>query len=831
MVGTLQGNCLKELTDGTGQMIRLGNLLGRGGEGKVYQLAEVESLVVKVYDRAPNPQTCRKLETLCSIWNADLSSVCAWPVTVVRQQGAPIGFVMPKIEGATEMHELYNNADRKRNFPRVDWGFLIQAAANLARAVQKLHDNSIIIGDLNQRNVVVLPDATVKLWDCDSYQVRVGGEVFRCEVGVAEYTAPELQGCRSFSQVDRTVQHDYFALAVMIFHMLFLGKHPFAGDPIDPVAGCTEIEEAIKRGLFAYLPNAAAIGVKPPGIAPPVSQLGEELLPLFSAAFETSERPTCTDWNAALRKLLGSLQRCGVNPGHLYPTKLPKCCWCSYEERWSSITFLPEAGPFQARNRFDLSQVEREVKHCFASIDRSIPPVDASLSAIPLPALKQNPKSLQSGIHTVKRRISTLSSELSSLNFSLKEPDSIQAIRRRGSNLLEERKSTEDRLRQTGTRKLKLTVKLTESQQATGQWDRSNFAWLHVPATVAAGSSATVASRYVAPAISAERCASLLLTSVLAVMVLMEMLRRELRRRAGNRAQHYQQELSDARASIMTLQAKVLQINSSLKVLQHQFRANKKQLEVQHEETKCRAKQINQSLHDAQTYLLTKMGEFKAVEREFNESVQNRAREIDKRRRVLESLLHRQSLMHGELVERSCPPTLQDSRLGFNQAVDHYKRLTSRIQATMRDTARARQLQSHLERYSIQRCRPIRLHDGLIAALRSHGIETAADVTEAAVRHVKGFAEIRTNGLVTWRKQHETTFLYDPNRPLTPRERVELQRPFQRDLLNAETWIKVRAKRLKEVYANVEKSTAECRQKCMVLDRQVQQSKLDALLR
>src|SRR5205814_7863741 len=66
------------------------------------------------------------------------------------------------------------------------------------------------------------------LIDCDSFEITDGKTVFPCMVGVPTYTPPELQG-QSFQGVRRTKQHDAFGLAVLIFHMLFLGRHPFAG--------------------------------------------------------------------------------------------------------------------------------------------------------------------------------------------------------------------------------------------------------------------------------------------------------------------------------------------------------------------------------------------------------------------------------------------------------------------------------------------------------------------------------------------------------------------------------------------------------------------------
>lgn len=76
---------------------------------------------------------------------------------------------------------------------------------------------------MNERNLLVSThDATVRIIDCDSFQVRAGSQLFVCEVGVPLYTPPELQGA---ALGERTVVHDLFGLAVVIFQLLFVGGH------------------------------------------------------------------------------------------------------------------------------------------------------------------------------------------------------------------------------------------------------------------------------------------------------------------------------------------------------------------------------------------------------------------------------------------------------------------------------------------------------------------------------------------------------------------------------------------------------------------------------
>src|SRR5262249_34504113 len=154
--------------------------------------------------------------------------LAAWPMATLHDApgGAVQGFLMPRFADLQSIQKLYSPSQRKLNFPRADWALLVHAAGTCAAAFAAIHERSCVLGDVNQNNVLVSPQGTVCLIDCDSFQVQAGGRVFPCEVGVAEYTPPELQG-RSFAGVVRTVNHDCFGLAVLVFQLLFVGRHPY----------------------------------------------------------------------------------------------------------------------------------------------------------------------------------------------------------------------------------------------------------------------------------------------------------------------------------------------------------------------------------------------------------------------------------------------------------------------------------------------------------------------------------------------------------------------------------------------------------------------------
>src|SRR5262249_29253371 len=163
------------------------------------------------------------------------------------------------------------------------------------------HGKGYVVGDVNQSNVLVSEKALVALIDCDSFQVRDDGQVYRCEVGVSQYTPPELQGI-SFRDVTRTANHDRFGLAVPIFHLLFMGRPRFAGRYQG--SGGMPLERAIQEFRFAYAPDAVALQMTPPPHALPLEALAPDLRTLFVRALERGSerdgaRPGAAEWHAA----------------------------------------------------------------------------------------------------------------------------------------------------------------------------------------------------------------------------------------------------------------------------------------------------------------------------------------------------------------------------------------------------------------------------------------------------------------------------------------------------------------------------------------------------
>lgn len=333
-----------QLRDHLGNEVRLPpKPFAVGGEGAVFDVQNCPNLVAKLYSKPQSKERCDKLRAMAKLCSLDLLKIAAWPTATLNTGNPAVvdGILMPKVAGYLEIHHLYSVAQRKKDFPEVDWGFLLHTARNCAIAFESVHQHGHVVGDVNQKNVMVSRKGIVAFVDCDSFQVREGARIFRCGVGVDEYTPPELQG-KNFASLDRVPDHDLFGLSVLIFHLLMMGRHPFAGVPL--VKADIPIAKAIQGGYYAYTRATATARLKPPPHVPPITMLDPSVLDLFDRAFGTTRRPTATEWRSSLDAAMKRLIKCKNDARHSYLGVVGHCPWCELIASARLMFFLPGQG-------------------------------------------------------------------------------------------------------------------------------------------------------------------------------------------------------------------------------------------------------------------------------------------------------------------------------------------------------------------------------------------------------------------------------------------------------------------------------------------------------
>jgi DNA-binding helix-hairpin-helix protein with protein kinase domain len=376
---------------GSNGPVQLGQQLGRGGEGAVFEVVGNADRVAKIYLKEVSPERSAKLLAMQTLRTPALDSLTAWPIDVLKLPNGKVGgFVMANMRNSKDIHALYSPKSRLTEFPNADWRMLVRAALNTAKAFAVLHEAGCLVGDVNHGGVRVAQDATVKLIDCDSFQITQGTRTFVCEVGVDNFTPAELQG-KSFKDVVRTKNHDNFGLAVLVFQMLMMGRHPFAGRYRGPED--MPIDKAIGQFRYAYSKDTSTTGMQVPPNTAPVESASADVVQLWERAFgrggtSPSGRPTAQEWMRALAKVETSFVRCTRNPAHYYHGPFGKCPWCPIEQIGVVLFPIPTGFAIpSAGGTFVLDVVWAQIK--------SVAPPPQVPAVLPSPSVGPSPEALK----------------------------------------------------------------------------------------------------------------------------------------------------------------------------------------------------------------------------------------------------------------------------------------------------------------------------------------------------------------------------------------------------------------------------------------------------
>ncbi|TYB42189.1 protein kinase domain-containing protein [Actinomadura chibensis] len=336
------------LTVGSGGELRVGAAFRRGGQGELFAVSGRPDLVFKRLHDAELARDAAwpdRLRVMVAhpppgVRDGHGHVLLAWPSDYVLDGDRCVGFLMPRLDVSrtAELHLLANPSDRRSPGPggprwavQWTWRELLHTAVNLATAVRVVHESGVVIGDFQERNVLVDQRARVSLVDCDSMQVADPdtGRVFHCTVGRPEYTAPELIGA-DVASVRREPSSDLFALAVHIHQILFSGAHPFDGVWTGP-GEKPRRDRLAAKGWYA---NGRKGPLRPPPGVPGFELVTAPVRDLFDRALaegarRPERRPTAAEWQAALRDLAHGLRNCPADRAHVFPREAASCPWCA----------------------------------------------------------------------------------------------------------------------------------------------------------------------------------------------------------------------------------------------------------------------------------------------------------------------------------------------------------------------------------------------------------------------------------------------------------------------------------------------------------------------
>lgn len=240
--------------------------IGRGGEGAIYTIKDYPSAVAKIYyeDKRDSDRE-EKLKILVKNFfstkiPSNFKKEITFPITRLYSENKFVGYIMRKVGGKPLKVVIAGDKRLKAFYPNANRIDLIKLSIDFLKKVDYLHSLNILIGDINLNNILINKEDLTKcfLVDIDASQV----DNLPCPVGTDEFTPPNLQG-KNFKNILRKKDDEYFSIAIMLFMILMLGKHPYSrqdgSSPAEniknhkfpyPVFGYIELHKNAPKGYY-----------------------------------------------------------------------------------------------------------------------------------------------------------------------------------------------------------------------------------------------------------------------------------------------------------------------------------------------------------------------------------------------------------------------------------------------------------------------------------------------------------------------------------------------------------------------------------------------------
>jgi serine/threonine protein kinase len=271
----------------------LGSLtpLGSGGQGDVYRAPRAHinfasSAAFKEYKAIFRSQVdFGALEAMSSFLagqtfaeGSRIVERVAWPISLVADQGRPVGFLMPEVPDSFAVTLQLPSGAKKRDLAQFQHllnpgaylarrGIAISERdrylllAHLAESLALLHGHDVVVGDLSPKNVLFSLDPTPRCFFVDADAMRLAG---RSALPQAETPDWEI----------RTVSSEELA---------------------------TKASDSYKLGLFVLRLLAGDQATRDPGVLPQQVPADVRNLLVRSLSVTPTDRPTPSAWVALLR--------------------------------------------------------------------------------------------------------------------------------------------------------------------------------------------------------------------------------------------------------------------------------------------------------------------------------------------------------------------------------------------------------------------------------------------------------------------------------------------------------------------------------------------------
>lgn len=241
--------------------------VSHGAEGAVYNLEDDAFCAKILFAQSRTERKLKKIELMCQRYEElrsrdnSIMRRIAWPQKIVfNDKYEPVGYIMPKFTDVTGFDNF--NTMSYGDFIRNSKENQIISAVSFVELIRFLHENNIVLCDINRGNILYDSKQRAYLVDLDSAQITEK-EPFKKENGMAYYycypsnvAAPQFISPEHVDEKYYTFRHskadDVWSVQYMIFLLLtccgaFL---PYNND-----AGSPEGKKDIREGRYLYYFN------------------------------------------------------------------------------------------------------------------------------------------------------------------------------------------------------------------------------------------------------------------------------------------------------------------------------------------------------------------------------------------------------------------------------------------------------------------------------------------------------------------------------------------------------------------------------------------------
>ena len=194
-----------------------GKPIGYGGEAEIYKSGF--NTLIKIFHK--NQATQLKLDVISKLIDTDLPNFVIKPISVVHDNhGTFIGYEMQKAKGI-ELEELFFEGGMAKYFPKYTLLDLLDLSITIIDSFTKLHQYSIIAGDISHGNILIQNKFKINIIDTDSFQLNQPNGV-----GQQLYTRP-INFHKSDDKYMKNQSDDAYAIVVLIFRLFHYGYTPY----------------------------------------------------------------------------------------------------------------------------------------------------------------------------------------------------------------------------------------------------------------------------------------------------------------------------------------------------------------------------------------------------------------------------------------------------------------------------------------------------------------------------------------------------------------------------------------------------------------------------